>query len=341
MRPRIALHLAASLLLPLAVPAARAGEAMAPGCTAMPPAGLLQLAVASGGRTRPMALYVPPTAGPGKPLPLVFDLHGSGSNGEQQAQGSQLRRIAAAEGFLVANPEGSVNQPSAPNGHFWNIPGVPLVNGQPTPADAADDVQYISDAIDAVAAATCLDRSRVYVTGMSGGGRMASWLACSLAARIAAFAPVAGLRAGLAGPGADRAPPSAACRPVRSVPIIAFHGTDDHTNPYPGDDTVRWGYSVPVAVRRWAEIDGCNPRPVLTQLSPHVVREAYGSCAGGAEVELYRTEAPAAEGGGHVWPGAAGPGEDPPKVPPAADRGREISASRIIWAFFSRHRLPQ
>jgi polyhydroxybutyrate depolymerase len=339
MKARLGLRLLAGLPLACAAPGVHAGEAAAPGCAAPLPAGLQQLPVSSGGLQRPMALYVPPTVRPDQPLALVFDLHGSGGTAEQQAHSSQLRAIAAAEGFLVANPEGSVSLGAAPSGHFWNIPGVPLVNGEQTPADASDDVQYIADAIDAVAAATCLDRQRVYVTGMSGGGRMTSWLACVLADRIAAFAPVAGLRAGLSGPGPDRAPAPEACRPGRSVPILTFHGTDDRTNPYEGDDTPRWGYSVPVAVRRWAEIDGCDAQPVLTQVSPHVVREAYGSCAEGAELEFYRTEAPAAEGGGHVWPGGASPGDGPGKATPAADMGREISASRIIWAFFSRHRL--
>jgi polyhydroxybutyrate depolymerase len=306
-------------------------------CTARLPAGLQQLPVRSGGLERPMALFVPAAVTAGQPLALVFDLHGSGSNAEQQARSTQLRRLAQAEGFLVANPEGGVRQADAPEGRFWNIPGVPLVNGSVTPADAPDDVRFVGDAIDAVAAATCLDRQRVYVTGMSGGGRMASLLACQLADRIAAFAPVAGLRAGLAGQGGDRAPGVGACRPVRAVPILTFHGTDDRTNPYDGDATVRWGYSVPVAVRRWAQIDRCEAQPQVTRVSAHVVRESFSHCATGSEVVFYRTEAARAEGGGHVWPGGAAPGSGP--VVPGADTGHDVDASRIIWTFFSQHRL--
>jgi poly(3-hydroxybutyrate) depolymerase len=54
-------------------------------------------------------------------------------------------------------------------------------------------------------------------------------------------------------------------------------------------------------------------------------------------VVLYRTEATRAEGGGHVWPGGAAPGSGP--VVPGADTGHEVDASRIIWTFFSQHRL--
>jgi polyhydroxybutyrate depolymerase len=306
-------------------------------CSAMLPAGLQQLAIRSGGLERPMAIHVPAAVAAGRPLALVFDLHGSGGTGESQARSSRLRALAESEGFLVANPEGGVRQPNAPTGRFWNIPGVPLVSGAPTPADAPDDVQYMRDAIEAVAAATCVDRQRIYVTGMSGGGRMASHLACTLADRIAAFAPVAGLRAGLAGPGADRAPGPEACQPGRAVPILTFHGTDDGTNPYGGDDTVRWGYSVPVAVRRWAAIDHCEAQPLTTRISAHVVREEFVHCAKGADVMFYRTEATREQGGGHVWPGGAAPAPD--RVPSSPDNGHEIDASRIIWAYFSQHRL--
>jgi polyhydroxybutyrate depolymerase len=333
--------LAAALLLACAGGSAVASSppmGAAAACKAAWQPGLVQLPVTSAGRQRPVAFYVPARLAAGKPAALVLDLHGSGGNAEGQAAQSQLRRVADAEGFLVANPEGGVRLPASEHGRFWNIPGVPLVNGTATPADAPDDVQYIADVIDAVAAATCLDSTRVYVTGMSGGGRMSSLLACRLADRVAAFAPVAGLRAGIGSTEGDRAPPPAACRPARPVPILTFHGTDDHTNAYDGDADIRWGYSVPVAVQRWVALDGCRGEPVRDRVSPHVMRESWRACGGDAEVVFYRTEATEAEGGGHVWPtGPAGPA---PGTPSRLERGHEINASRIIWEFFGRHRLP-
>ena len=38
----------------------------------------------------------------------------------------------------------------------------------------------------------CIDRSRVYMTGMSQGGMFTSWLSSKLADIFAGFAPVAG-----------------------------------------------------------------------------------------------------------------------------------------------------
>ena len=322
-----------------------ATAAHAASCPSLLGPGLHTVVVHGGGADRPMALLVPAGAKPGKALALVFDLHGSGSNGEAEALSTGLRDLADDRNFLVAHPDGAVSAADHPDQHFWNIPGVPLVTGAAVPPGTGDDVQFINDAIDAVAAETCVDPRRIYVTGMSGGARMTSLVACRLAARIAAVAPVAGLRAGLPGNGGDRAPSPEACQPSRPVPVVTFHGRDDPVNPYAGGGQPYWGYGVPVALRRWAEIDGCDPVPKVKRVSGHVVLEKYKDCGGEADVLLYRTEATAAEGGGHVWPGGQRPRDLPAGADPAAaarfNTGHEINASKLIWEFFDQHRLPR
>ena len=84
----------------------------------------------------------------------------------------------------VAEQELAVASPQAENGR-WNVP---------VDSSRADDVAYVSDVIDHVSAQLCVDSARVYATGFSGGARMSSLLACKLNTRIAAIAPVAGLR---------------------------------------------------------------------------------------------------------------------------------------------------
>jgi len=59
------------------------------------------------------------------------------------------------------------------------------------------------------------DERRVFVTGYSNGAFLASKLACVDADRIAAIAPVSGLR------------DPADCAPKRPVPAVTFHGTGD------------------------------------------------------------------------------------------------------------------
>jgi len=59
--------------------------------------------------------------------------------------------------------------------------------GEPGKAPGAgdlDDVAFLGRAIDWLAAQGCVDRHRVYATGLSGGGRMSSWLGCVAAHRF-------------------------------------------------------------------------------------------------------------------------------------------------------------
>ena len=299
----------------------------ADGCGAPPlSAGWHSIRVHSGNRVRELQLYAPGQIQSGHALPLVFDLHGSFGSGMQQAKRSDLTAVAERHGFLVANPDGGIERTVPPRGYFWHLPGVPLIGNDPEPSGAPDDVQFISDAIDQIANTTCVDAHRIYATGFSNGARMTSWLGCHLADRFAAVAPVAGIRAGLALDSDHSQLDAGSCRPVRPVPIIAFHGVRDPVNPYAGGGFGYWGYSVSVALRRWAELDQCQGKPQETVISAHVTEIRYGPCAAGSEIVLYRTDAPLAQGGGHVWPGSSD-----------FASGHEINASELIWEFFARH----
>jgi polyhydroxybutyrate depolymerase len=257
---------------------------------------------------------------------------------------TRLSDLAAKSGFVVADPSGGVLLPGAPNAHYWNIPGVPLTGGAPTPADAPDDVQFISDTIDTIASKTCIDPRRIYVTGMSGGARMASLLACRLSTRIAAIAPVSGLRAGLPSSDNPAKPDPASCQPQRAVPIVTFHGTGDAVNPYNGDSSLRWRYSIPAALQRWVEIDHCRDEPHERRVAAHVTLVSYGHCEQGAEIWLYRTDAASTQGGGHAWPGSVTPPSMARNMPAEALRenvpSTEINASELMWQFFKAHSLP-
>ena len=107
--------------------------------------------------------------------------------------------------------------------------------------------------IDHVSAQACVDASHIYATGFSGGARMSSLLGCGLGARLAAIAPVSGLRA-----------PAATC-PARPIPVITFHGLADPENPYEGHVPGRaaWVESGPDALRDWAAHNKCKEKVVL------------------------------------------------------------------------------
>lgn len=276
-----------TLLTLLALAPATQAQTAAAACTLAPVNGEMRELV-SGGRKRVYRLFVPANAHGQAGLPLVFDLHGTGGHAASRARETGFEALAAREGFIVATLQAEDSR--------WNVPVY-------TPR--ADDVQYVSDVIDHIAARSCIDPSRVYATGFSGGGRMSSLLGCRLNDRIAAIAPVGGLR--WFGPCAGRA-----------VPVLTVHGLADLTNPYEGhaDRGGEWVESVPEALAGWAAHNRCQPK--LVQDAPagalHTVR--YAGCTAGTEVRLLRIN-----GMGHIWPHT------------------ELDATASIWQFFKAHSL--
>lgn len=256
------------------------------------PLGLSERHLESSGIDRRFLVYVPSGYDRRSPLPLVFNFHGSGGSPEGQLATSQLSALADAERFAMVAP--------ASVGPRWNIP--------PDPAKP-DDVRFVSDLLDALPALLCIQPERVYATGFSGGGRMSSQLACDLSQRIAAIAAIGGIR--FPGP----------CSAARSMPILAFHGTADTTNPYAGGGESYWGTSVESAIDGWGQHNGCGPRRERV-VAPTVTELAYGG-GGCADVVLYRID-----GFGHAWPGA---------IDPQREHG---SADDLLWAFFESHPLP-
>lgn len=301
------------------------------GCHRSLSAGVQTVQVGFDGVSYPVRLVVPAGVGARTALPLVLDLHGSSSNGVAQAPISDLTTLAGQEKFLVANPSGAIAlapaNPPLPDGSWaWNVPGVPTTAGAFPPADARDDVAFLRTVITTVDRLGCVDDDRVYATGFSGGGRMASALACELSDTIAAVAPVAGLRAGRPSQVDTTVPEVQDCTPQRPVPVITFHGTGDFVNPLPGNGDLRWGYAVSLAVQTWARLNRCQSGPALTTVSEHVTRFTYSRCKDRADVVYYRVT-----DGGHTWPGTS------VDLSPLGPTTQEIDATALMWQFFEDH----
>lgn len=280
--------------------------ASAAGCEIGVPGMAQNIAIGDTGRS--LLVHVPKGFDGSRPAPLVVLLHGSGGTGRQMLANARLAETADRHGFILAAPDGGIAHEKA---FVWNIPGVPTVAGKIPGPDDADDVAYLSTVIDALVAKGCVDRARVYATGLSGGGRMTSWLGCVSPARFAAIAPVVGLRAG--NPLAeDRSRPDPdSCTPDRPVPVIAFAGDKDGTNPIAGGGAGYWQYSMHAAEQRWAAINRCTATPVTRWVGEGVYEERYADCDGGAEVIGRITV-----GGGHSW----------------------VVDNEALWALLSRHR---
>jgi polyhydroxybutyrate depolymerase len=273
-------------------------------CMLAAPGTTQRVTIGATGRT--MLLRVP--AGFTGKAPLVFVLHGSGGEGAAILAHSGLEATADRHGFIAAAPDGGI---AAGKGFVWNIPGVPTVNGKVPGPEDADDVAYLGAAIDWLAAQGCVDTRRVYATGLSGGGRMASWLGCVAADRFAAIAPVVGLRAGNPLATDPQRPDPASCAPTRPVSVIAFAGGKDTTNPIEGGGAGYWQYPMRTAEMRWADLDGCRGKPIARALYSGVFERRYGVCRGGAEVVARVTP-----DAGHEW----------------------VADNDLMWGFFAQHR---
>ena len=252
--------------------------------------GVSEQHLTSGGRERSYRLFVPRGYDGRTMLPLVLELHGSGGTAEGQARTSLFALLGEREGFLVASLQ------AAAEGNRWNVP---ITNERP------DDVKYVSDVIDHVAAHVCTDQQRVYATGFSGGARMSSLLACNLSNRIAAIAPMSGLR--WPGPCDGRA-----------VPVLTVHGLADPQNTYDGHLEARggeWIESVPEALAGWAKHNGCDGDAVLDDPPGPLSTLSYKGCD--AEVRLVRVD-----GLVHAW------------------ARTEVDATAEAWRFFSANKLP-
>lgn len=295
--------LVALLLLLAWLPAARASAA----CSIIGAGATQSIAVPGTGRS--LLLHLPVGFDSARPAPLVFLFHGSGGSGARMLERSGLAATADRHGFILAVPDGGI---PIEGGFVWNIPGVPTATGKiPGPQDA-DDVAFVRATVGWLKDQRCVDPARVYATGYSGGGRMASLLGCVAADRIAAIAPVVGLRAGIPLVGDPAQPDPASCTPSRPVPVITFAGDKDTENPIEGGGSSYWQYSMRAAEMRWAALNGCAPKPVLRRVSKAVSEERFTRCRGGAEV-VARTVA----GGEHVW----------------------LADNEALWAFLSRYRL--
>ena len=157
--------------------------------------------------------HLPPAYDGRTPLPLVVSLHGYGQSLDDMETASGLPALGARTGFVTVTPQIDHGVP-----HWEDTLG-------------SADLAWIGGLLDDLASTLCLDPARVYVQGLSNGAMMASAIACEFSDRIAAIAPVAGLRN------------PAGCTPSRPVPVIAVHGTADTLVAYDG------GYGPELAAR--------------------------------------------------------------------------------------------
>jgi polyhydroxybutyrate depolymerase len=239
------------------------------GCAAVQQVPQGERKLTSGGRTRRFRLVLPDPI-PSGPLPLVLNFHGLFEPPKLQQLLTGMDAEAKKRSMIVAYPEGV--------GTSWNA-GSCCGRAQ---AEGIDDVRYARNLVTELASELCIDRNRIYATGMSNGAILSYRLACEASDVFAAVAPVDGVEA------------VPRCAPRRAVPVLAFNGMSDLL--------VRWdggwfGLGAPrETVKRWSERDLCSTQTREIYSRGDARCEAAQGCA--ADVIFCTIDR-----GGHTWPG--------------------------------------
>ncbi|WP_372759624.1 PHB depolymerase family esterase [Litorivivens sp.] len=181
--------------------------------------------------------------------PLVVYLHGCNQNAQQAAIGTRWNEAAERFGFVVVYPEQkNPNNEEEPadqtNGHLNDGNGINCWNwfrpehlnrdeGEPgTIAGITHEVMARAD--------ISIDPNRVYLSGMSAGGIMASTMGATYPELYAAIAVVAGCGYPACGDPTGSAAYQAMGNHARRLPVILFHGTADEIAPIAmGEDALR------------------------------------------------------------------------------------------------------
>ncbi len=233
------------------------------------------------GRWRSYRLYVPAGYRPG--AALVLDFHGQTSSAVQQAGLSCWQTLADREGAVVAWPQALGFPPTWDAGDYCCNP-----RGQDDEGFALKIVQCLTDAS---TSRLQVDRSRIYVTGLSNGAAMAGKLACDFSDVFAGAAL------------ASQSFPyrrAESCRATDergwqkpAFPLLEMRGRRDFIVPY--SLSLGWSATAKTSLARWAQASHCAGDPVVSDICDQPGSAAdcepgrgacatYDNCEGGVAV---------------------------------------------------------
>lgn len=300
------------------------------------PAGALALAPLLAPH-RTYRLYLPAGHSEARALPLLVMVHGCRQDAEALAEGTRMNALADREGFMVLYPE----QNSIANAdRCWNWFDAAVGHG-------GGEAAIIAGMVRALLASHGVERSRVYVAGLSSGAAMAAILGSCYADLFAACAVHSGMmfQAARSITGARRAiqrgsefdPLAAGAEAFRlsghkvdAMPALVIHGSDDSSVSPINAEQVAAQF---LHMNRLAQpgVDASSrvqqqPARGASQRSYQVRDHAIGGRTVVRQVIIDGLE--------HAWSG--GDARQPYNDPNGPD------ASELIWAFFREHRrLPK
>lgn len=149
-----------------------------------------------GGWKREWYVYVPEKANAleGKPVPLVFAMHGYTCSAEIYCGNSEWYKVADKHGFILVHPTATPGtmdaetKASSPD----NMP-LPAWNFMHKAQNGPDEQLFFRTLLEKVTAEHTIDRTRIFVTGHSHGSVMTQVLAMIMTDVFAAAAPCSGV----------------------------------------------------------------------------------------------------------------------------------------------------
>lgn len=261
------------------------------------------------GNLRKYSVYVPDIYNTqNKKVPLLLGLHGYGDE-IANFRNICMSGIADTANYICVYAEGLPFF----GANAWNSgAGAGLINVNSN----IDDAGFLNGLVDTIIKKYQIDTNRMYVFGFSFGGFMTDRLATEHSKRFAAVANVSGLHGNFL-----------TKLPIKGVPYLKFHGTDDPTINYAGTQTIGifpgFGLSAEKTVKFWVTQNACDTAPIIDTI-PDIandglkfVRFTYKNGRDKSDVVFYKVI-----NGLHKWYGT-----------PTND----ISYCQTIWKFFSQY----
>ncbi|KAF7337333.1 Carbohydrate esterase family 1 protein [Mycena sanguinolenta] len=219
----------------------------------------------SSGVDRSYSVHIPSNYNDTAPYPVVLGFHGSSEIGFFFEADTGLSESKYSADKIMVYPNGL--------GGAW-------AGANYSEATVPEDLQFVSDLLDAVRAGWCIDNSRIYATGMSIGGGFVNTIACSaVGGEFAAFAASSGSFY------TDATGPDDGCTPARSpLPMLEIHGgadTDVHYEGGPGEGGIE--PAIPDWLGWWAERNSCGTNTSETLFNGDVQHYTW-ECSGVADL---------------------------------------------------------
>ena len=320
--------------LAIAVALLAAAAALVPGAATAAGGTLSSEDYAGPEGTQHYELYVPSTYTSGTPMPLVVALHGCTQSAEQFRLLTRWDALAEAKGFIVVFPEQDANSNKQKCWNFFQDAHMHRSAGEPARLAAVTR---------SIAGKYAIDPHRVYASGLSAGGAMASILGAThpdvfaaigigSGCEYAATATCAGYKSADPAAAGQQAYKEMSSR-ARPMPFIAFAGDADTTVPPVNADQL---------VQQWLVTDDLADDGALNNSVPAAPANTSEGQAPGGKSYTVRTYV---DGGGaelaqywmvhdmnHAWSGGD------PAQPFSDPAGPDETAA--MYAFFASHSAP-